>query len=118
VSKFDHRKIFFAETLSHVSSTSFPLFLNATDEQYRASMSAEEWETRIGQYHSGNLWDRKDIFPMRAYLKSCITSSFSLGGKVWLESMLDSKIADGRTVREYVRTYPERFDDNRDVLYQ
>ena len=81
-------------------------------------MTAEEWTVRIGQYHSGNLWDRKDILPMRAYLKSCITSSFSLGGKVWLESMLDSKIADGTSVGEYVRSYPERFDDIRDVLCQ
>ena len=79
-------------------------------------MSAEEWNTRIGQYHSGNLWDRKDILPMRAYLKSCITSSFALGGRVWLGSMLDSKIADGTSVREYVRSYPQRFDDIRDIL--
>ena len=80
-----------------------------TDEKYRASMAPEEWEERIGQYYSGTLWGRTEIKPMRKYLTSCVSSALMLGGQIWLDSMLDSYLADGTTVREYVRAHPERF---------
>ena len=86
------------------------------DLDYRASMSEDEWTSRIGQYYSGRLWDRKDILPMRAYLTKCISSAYLLGGDIWLQSMMDSSLADGRSVAEYVKTHPERFPEITEIL--
>jgi hypothetical protein len=93
-----------------------PTLNPSSDEAYRSSMSSEEWATRIAQYYEGSLWNRRDILPMRAYLTSCLSSAFSLGGNVWLDSMLDSNLSDGSSVREYVRAYPERFRQIEDIL--
>jgi hypothetical protein len=86
------------------------------DLDYRASMSEDEWTSRIGQYYSGRLWDRKDILPMRAYLTKCISSAYLLGGDIWLQSMMDSSLADGRSVAEYVNAHPERFHEISEIL--
>ena len=86
------------------------------DLDYRASMSEDEWTSRIGQYYSGRLWDRKDILPMRAYLTRCISSAYLLGGDIWLQSMMDSSLADGRSVAEYVKAHPERFPEIDEIL--
>ena len=53
---------------------------------------------------------------MRAYLTKCITSAYLLGGNVWLRSMLDSNLADGRSVAEYVKEHPERFPEIAEIL--
>lgn len=79
-------------------------------------MSEDEWAFRIGQYYSGKLWNRQDILPMRAYLIKCITSAYSLGGNIWLSSMMDSKLSDGRSVAEYVKSHPERFPEIAEIL--
>lgn len=79
-------------------------------------MSTEEWATRIAQFYDGNLWNRRDILPMRAYLTSCLSAAYSLGSNVWLDSMLDSSLSNGSSVREYVRAHPERFRQIEDIL--
>ena len=85
-----------------------------TDEEYAATMGAEEWQERIGQYYdTGPVWGRPDIRPMRSYLSSCIQAAWKLGGEEWLKSMLDDTIlTDGSTsIRSYVEQHPDRFAD-------
>lgn len=94
----------------------FPSLLPLTDKDYRASMTSKDWHNRIGQYYSGSLWGRTDIKPMREYLISCVTSAYLLGGKTWLDSILDSCIADGTSVRDYIRAFPDRFIELEKIL--
>ena len=85
-----------------------------SDEEYAATMSAEEWQERVGQYYNtGPLWGRKDVLPMRDYLASCVHAAWELGGELWLKNLLDeATLADGNTsIRSYVRQHPGRFAD-------
>jgi len=55
-----------------------------TDEQYRSTMSPEEYYIRVGQYYDGKLWGRPDILPRREYSNSAIAAAQKLGGKAWV----------------------------------
>jgi hypothetical protein len=90
-----------------------------TDEDYSATMSAEEWYDRIGQYYSsGRLWGRRDILPLRGYLSCCIQAAWELGGDVWLQNILDDTLlADETTsIRCYVEQHPDWFPELASLL--
>ena len=94
--------------------------LEQTDEEYRDSMKggADEWESRVGQYYSGQLWGRHDIFPMRKYMVNALMAAFELGGLEWLDNMLDHTTTRGMdnrkcTLREYLIA---RLDGSRNGL--
>ena len=79
------------------------------EEDYRSLFqSPDEFHQQIGQYYTGQLWNRQDIFPIRRYLSLIRRSSFLLGGKDFHSHILDnSYLSDGSaSIREYLRTKP------------
>jgi len=101
------------EDLQRSVSKSCWTVIEQTDEIYRASMDTAEWHDRVGQYYQGILWGREGILPMRQYLRMCLNASWELGGRLWLNNMVDEgRLADGcTTIREYILRHPDRFED-------
>lgn len=91
-----------------------------TDEQYRGTMSSDEYESRVGRYYSGQLWGRPDIKPMREYLSNCIIAADAVDTELGqhdnahLTNFLDEcLLANGATsIREYVFAHQERFGED------
>jgi cation transport regulator ChaC len=84
--------------------------IEQSNAEYMAKLNGpEEWESRIGQYYEGSLWERRDILPMKHYLIACIQASYHLGGEAWLQNfMKEGFIADGATsMEDYVRHRPD-----------
>lgn len=75
--------------------------VSQTDDDYRTKCgSVEEYHTRAGQYYSGSLWTRDDIFPMPKYLVSVLLAAYTLGKSGYLTHLLDDTLcANGSTVR-------------------
>jgi cation transport regulator ChaC len=86
--------------------------IEQTNDEYKNSMSADEWQVRIGQYYKGILYGRTDILPMRSYLNNCLLFSYHLGGVLWLKNMLECKLADGSSIKQYVTTHFDRFNSD------
>ena len=90
-----------------------------TDEQYKGTMSEEEYQSRVGRYYSGQLWDRPDIKPLREYLSNCIIAADAVDKELGqhdnehLTNFLDDcLLADGTTtIRKYVNAHQERFSE-------
>mmetsp|Transcript_16910 Transcript_16910/g.16261 ORF Transcript_16910/g.16261 Transcript_16910/m.16261 type:complete len:216 (+) Transcript_16910:60-707(+) len=83
--------------------------IEQTNAEYKNSMSSTEWQERIGQYYKGELYGRTDILPMRDYLNNCLLFAYQLGGVPWLNNMLEGKLADGSSIKQYVTTHFDRF---------
>ena len=86
-----------------------------TDADYAAKIANEElsWEVVVGQYYTGSLWGRLDIFPLRNYMVNCVLAAELLGGTEFVQNMLDvTWLADGeRTLRAYLLDCLERGDE-------
>ena len=84
--------------------------IEQSDEAYKASMSPDEYYSRVEQYYSGFLWSRKDILPMREYMKSVLIAASALGGIDYVSNMLDNTYLadDMTTLRRYLEMYPDR----------
>ena len=77
----------------------------------------EEWNSRVGQYYSGKVWGRKDILPMRSYLKSCILASYELKQHEWLFNFLNAVIAnESLSIRDYVINHVDWFPEIQDII--
>ena len=83
--------------------------VSQTDEEYKSSMSAEEYSERVTKYYDGPLWGRSDILPMREYANKCIFASGELGPE-WEKNMLvGTLLADGQTrLIDYFHMHPNR----------
>lgn len=67
--------------------------VSQTDEEYRTKCgSDEEYYSRVGQYYSGILWGRTDIYPLHSYLVTVLVAAFSLGGITLLDHLLDDTL--------------------------
>ena len=98
------------EGMLHPAVTVVPY---ASNEEYRAAKFADDevgWHERVGQHYSGPLFDRRDVWPMRAYLRDCLAAAASLGGRAWLVNFLDESFcSDGATsIRSYISAHPDR----------
>lgn len=85
-------------------------FVEQSDQDYKNTMSIEEYHVRVGQYYTGSLWERNDILPLRRYMNKVIQAAEKLGGEVYVSNMLDETVlADGiTTLRQYLQKYPHR----------
>lgn len=88
--------------------------IEQTDDEYRRGMDAEEYHSRVGKYYNGELWGRKDIFPLRSYMINSLLASYRLGGDEYLCNMLDQTyLADqSTTLREYINKVRDRFPED------
>lgn len=80
------------------------------EEDYKLKYkSQEEFHQQIGQFYSGQIWNRQDIFPIRRYLSSIRRASFLLGGQNLHSHILDnSYLSNGSaTIRQYLRSKPQ-----------
>lgn len=77
-----------------------------TDAEYAEKLEREglDWEEVVGQYYRGQLWGRRDVLPLRAYMAMCVVAAHSLGGAAYVNNMLDCTVlADGETsLRKYI----------------
>lgn len=86
--------------------------LAQSDEEYKATMDEDEWNRRVLQFYDGQLWGRKDIFPMRQYLIDMLYAAHHIGGDDWLNNLLDFCLISKETIlREYIVQNKERFED-------
>ena len=83
-----------------------------SDTEYASSMPPDEFDARIRKYYDGQLWGRRDIFPMRDYLELAVSAAYFLGGEEWLRNILeDTVLADEETcLLQYIADYRDRFD--------
>lgn len=86
--------------------------IEQTNDEYKNSMNADEWQERVGQYYKGVLYGRTDILPMRDYLNNCLLFAYRLGGIIWLKNMLECKLADGSSIKKYVTNHFDRFNSD------
>lgn len=90
-----------------------------TDEDYKASMPAEEYYERVGQYYEGQLWGDQSVYPLRQYLVNCVDASEKLDKELLqeilptLSNLLDCAfLADSvTTIRDYIQTNRDRFPE-------
>jgi len=96
--------------------------MEQSNDEYVASMSSDEYQSRIGQYYGGILWGRKDILPMRGYLLRCLQAVLSIAVDIDIDSSAgaacnttasasvdnfldDTYLADDKTsLRVYIKT--------------
>jgi hypothetical protein len=86
-------------------------FIASTDCEYRRKCDNDDssrppgalYEEIVGQYYSGSLWGRVDIFPVDKYLHFCVDAAGSIGGDEARDNFLDlTLLADGRPLRAYL----------------
>uniref|UniRef100_A0A0G4I4N1 Gamma-glutamylcyclotransferase n=1 Tax=Chromera velia CCMP2878 TaxID=1169474 RepID=A0A0G4I4N1_9ALVE len=58
------------------------VFREQGDEEYKATLSEEEYERTIGAFYRGKIWGRTDILPTRKYLNFCRAAAFTLAESV------------------------------------
>lgn len=85
-------------------------FVEQSDQDYKNTMSSEEYHTLVGQFYTGSLWERNDILPLRRYMNKVIQAAEKLGGEDYITNMLDEcLLADGvTTLRQYLDKNPHR----------
>eukprot|EP01063_Lacrimia_lanifica_P031914 TRINITY_DN5367_c0_g2_i2.p2 TRINITY_DN5367_c0_g2~~TRINITY_DN5367_c0_g2_i2.p2 ORF type:complete len:234 (+),score=56.70 TRINITY_DN5367_c0_g2_i2:821-1522(+) len=99
-----------------------------TDAAYKAVACKGDpavYHDVVGRHWGGRLWYRWDaepggppphglspptIYPVRPYLALCRAGAASIGAH---ESFMQSRLADGRTVGEYLAAYPDREAETR-----
>eukprot|EP01041_Mallomonas_annulata_P004310 gene4310-8570_t len=84
--------------------------IEQSDEEYKNTMTQDQYNQRVGRYYDGQLWGRRDILPLRNYMLTVITAAKFLGGDEYLDNMLDETyLADECTsLRQYLERFPER----------
>ena len=89
-----------------------------TDEEYRATMSVEEYTERVSQHYDGMLWGRPDIFPMRKYSNEVIAAAHKLGGATWVENLILCTMLSDRNTRlvDYYRLFRDRIATENDEI--
>ncbi|KAJ1426588.1 hypothetical protein B484DRAFT_450649 [Ochromonadaceae sp. CCMP2298] len=94
---------------SHSTYTTAWAVVEQTDEAYKTSLHTDttqahlEYQRRVGQFYSGRLWGREDILPMAPYMVSVLYAAYKIGDSEWLQNNLDALLADGRSLRGYLR---------------
>eukprot|EP00695_Tsukubamonas_globosa_P003570 TRINITY_DN700_c0_g1_i2.p1 TRINITY_DN700_c0_g1~~TRINITY_DN700_c0_g1_i2.p1 ORF type:complete len:216 (+),score=38.64 TRINITY_DN700_c0_g1_i2:70-717(+) len=101
-----------------VSSGTGVLSVATSDEWYKTErcVTDEEYHKRVGQYYDGALW-RKDIFPSKNYMKTCLISA-QLLGEAFLTNFLDHTFLGDEvtTLRTYIKSRLDLRQEVHDLL--
>ena len=95
------------------------VFTESNDSTYKAKCDAEGtdvFETIVGQYYSGMLWGRQDIYPVTKYLHYCCNAASQLVYRgdpdMCQQNFLQSLLADGTTtIGEYMQNMKNKEDE-------
>ena len=88
------------------------VFTASSDEEYKLKCQKEgdneTFHTIVGQYYNGQLWGRKDIFPVTKYLHYCCDAASKLSYRgdsaICQTNFLESFLADETTtIGEYMK---------------
>uniref|UniRef100_A0A7S3LJD4 Gamma-glutamylcyclotransferase n=1 Tax=Aplanochytrium stocchinoi TaxID=215587 RepID=A0A7S3LJD4_9STRA len=85
------------------------------DEDFRKQRfkTHEDYMKTVGKYYEGLLW-RKDIFPVRRYLRLCVNAARDLGGQIGVQNFLETSYLanEEQTIGAYLFRNPSIMEED------